>query len=342
MSFDIVLIKPGSFAIDKSIFTKDITNEQISQLVTNKLEFINTDLEGMMNIVVDTIKLQADKIGDTTLCYEDSKSIFQLCHYKNSNNGGIDDDTTLNELASLLTLGNESVYGDAILICSAIKEDYTCQPASIGMKEVVSLIYNKIVHIGVLINNNGDVREFKFVKDPLENYDETEVANYQWMELPFLNFNLILFVQVVPSDKQINKKVTKLAGRFSVQGDCILVSKSAENEFLNLDGRLFDKLLKLSTGPLAARNLNENEKKDNEKVNNLPLVYNRYHILEERYNKYKDLCQCCAKKLETELTCQGCYRVKYHDSVCQKDDWYIHKQECLYGKNPLNSYLIKK
>ena len=49
--------------------------------------------------------------------------------------------------------------------------------------------------------------------------------------------------------------------------------------------------------------------------------------------KNKKLCDNCNKDiLSNKLVCSGCYRMRYHNKDCQKNDWSKHVAECLYNK----------
>ncbi len=334
-NFTVAIIKPTQIVFE---------HENILEQIQSFVELKEVSMDTMMELVVETINLDTKLMGDTTMCYEDADCVYQLCHLNMEENGGKNDINDLNSIGSTLALGSCAVFGKAVLICSEIKENNTCKPKSLSLNNIKDILLKKLVHTGLKVNVNGSLEEFTFYKDPLEKMSVEEVNNYQWMECPLIKFNLIAFVQVEPSPNIVNKMMTKLVGKHRIYGECILVSKSSENEFLDINRSLFIKLLKISEGPLDSRNLTEDEKNDNVKVNGLPTVMNRYCILKKRLLNYKCICSYCQEIVPTSeaVLCGGCYRARYHNKECQSNHWETHNQDCLYNKTNMNQFLKKK
>ena len=93
-------------------------------------------------------------------------------------------------------------------------------------------------------------------------------------------------------ESNINKMATRFMGNQKVMGDCLIVVKSTETEFIDLNLKEFQDIMKLCWGPLSNRKVLENDRPT--KVNNLPIVRNRYHVLNEKiyqnsYEKKSDV-----------------------------------------------------
>jgi len=254
-------------------------------------------------------------------------------------NDGKNEDINLNNLACYLTMDKSKIYGECVIMCSKITENYTCTPDTIDINTIAKIIQYNIIHKGIKLKVNGLIEEFTFFDDPMEN----ENTNYQWMELPLFKFNIIIFLQVNPQ-KIINKKATRLLGKHIVEGDIIIVIKSTEDCFINFTKNIYNKIIKCCEGTLESRYLTEEEQKDGEKKDGLPIIMNKYCILDNRYNSITIVCNYCNKKMDyiDNNLCCGCYRVRYCNTTCQKNDWYVHKNKCLYGKNSINSLLKDK
>lgn len=341
--FNIAIIKPNNFGKDSTKFNLQLTDEFILNEIKDYIVLKEVTMDNMMEVIVQTINLDSQLIGDTILCYETCQYVYQLCYLNMENNGKKNNEEQMNGIGSLLTIGRLSVYGNCVFLCSKITNKYICEPYTVNLNDIAKILYKKIIHSGVIVLSNGDVQTFKFIKDPLEKFQSDFVKNFQWIEYSFLKFNLVVFIQIKPTNDEINKKTTKLIGKYRIHGDAIIVSKLTGNEFLDLDIELFNKLLIVSEGPLYKRNLTDEEKKDGEKLNGLPIVFNRYLVLEERLKKYTKKCYNCGYQINNDaIICTGCYRVFYHNKTCQVQDWVYHKDDCLYNKTQINKYISNK
>lgn len=350
--FKIAIIKQNNLSFTDS----DIINDQLNKLCSSNYDIttinkINSDIETMitpfitlkevtldemMEEIVKNTLLTPELMGDTSLCMEYDKDIYQLCHLSLKNNRLEEDDNNINGIGSCLALDHEKVYGKAVLIKSTITDDYTCQPSSINLIEDISnIIFKKIIHKGIKIKDDASIEEFFFKKDPAENFSEADKENYKWFELSLFKFNLIVFIESAPTFNNINKIATRIMGK-KVVGNMIIVSSCADNDYEDFDRQLFDKLDTSCWGSLESRkSYNDENENENKKINGLPIVKNRYISLNERYNRSRNLFDGYS------YTCTGCFRIKYASSDEQKNDWASHKTECSYNQDPINNLLKK-
>lgn len=348
--FNVAVIQPNKFWADlykneekfESLKKPDV-KEDIEIDICKYVTFKKLSHSEMMDFIVETIKLGSDQMGSTTICYEDKDYVYQLCHLSKVDNGGKEKDEdpeNINGISGYLCCDDINIYGTSVLICSKIDTDNnnTCVTHTLELSDISKILYNKVVHKGVHVFPDGTVKEFTFYKDPLENKSKEEISNYRWVELPFLNFNLIGFIKANPEVDIVNKKMTRLIGDQVIHGDVLLVSKTTETEYVNMDKEIFNKLVAVANGSLSNRQLTDIEKKHGEEQNGIPIVMNRHCILDRRYKNYRLECNNCSKEIENNksVVCAGCYRVKYDTNECQKEDWVNHKKECLYGQEPLN------
>lgn len=327
----IALIKPNDFK-----FTKEQYHNNISQLqhdIQQSIIIKKIMFSEMMETIVTFIELSPELIGHSPICFETHKNIFQLCCVENNNLA------EENNICGYLS--GEKVHGKATFISSLVSSDGTCIPDDITIEIITKILYSKFVHKAIYIstNDSDDEIEFDYFDHPIEYHNittEDGFNNYKIVDINFLEFNLCMIIELNQLNQNINKKITRLYGKQKINGNVILISKST-HEYHDLTLDLFNKIMKLSFGPLSSRELTDDEKKDEESQNKLPIIINKYTILENRYNKLKKICQHCNLSLtDSGLICTGCYRVKYHSSDCQKDDWNNHKNDCLYNKDFMN------
>lgn len=331
--FTIACINENKFVFNDELYLKDV-NKLKNDIIQN-IELIEADAETMMEIVVDKIGLSKEKdlIGDTMVCFENSNYINQLCFQQMDKEKIEKNKDHVNNLATYLINNEQIVIGNAVFISSSVTDSGLCCNRSTSLDELVKTLYKKFVHKGIILSTNGNIDEYIYQKDPLQDYNADE---YQSIEIPISKFNLIAYFKK-STDEEINKKATRLIGHQKVHGDILIVSKAGEDEFINLTAKIFNDLLALSYGPVSRRQLSNDEKKDRSKENNLPIVMNRYCILKKRIENNKKTCNLCRGVLNDDhLICSGCYRVLYHNTDCQKKDWQFHKDDCLHNKKPIN------
>lgn len=363
----VVMIKPNREIFDIQVSDINAQTDVVKQNILTKIqEYVTIETiedEHMMEFIVNTLGMTKDLVGNTSTCYEDGKYVYQLCHLSMKDNGQEEDDNNINYIASCLTVGKIKVHGNAVLLKSKITENYTCASDDVTMDEVTDIVYSKFIHKGVVVSASGKVEEYLYLSDPLEHLSEEIKKKYKSIDLPFYKFNLLMYVEVDGGNtddahegddadntdntiKKVNKKATKLYGSEIIHGKVFIVSKSTEHEFLDITYRLLNDMLCLAEGPLKNRTLTEEDNKE-EKINDLPIVNNKYCFMDKKLKDYKEKCNYCSKILGENseysvFVCGGCYRIKYHDKECQNSDWFLHKEECLYGKKSLQLKLGSK
>lgn len=335
-TFSVVIIKQNDLDPKSVSFDKD----EIKKQFESHLIFENIIQPEMMDMVVSVINLTNDQIGATTMCYEDGEIIYQICHLNMEDNGKVNDKSKKNGIASLLTIDNVDIYGDCVLICSRIMDNFLCKSETITMDSFCDLVLKKRMHTGVKVYPDGKLEQFTFIDNPSEVVGEN-IDKCQWIETQFLKFTLLQLIQHDPDPDVINRTATKLSGRFKVHGPTYFISAITKNDYENLTVELFEKMLKVADGDLRDRELKDDEK-DDQKQDDLPIIMNRHCVLNKRLDGLKKVCQCCKEEIvDSGKLCLGCYRVWYHDDVCQKKDWEQHQNLCLYKKLEINKILKK-
>jgi hypothetical protein len=334
-SFKIAIIKPNNVVLNHLV--------NIIDVIKNYVELVEVNSETMMETVVDTIKLNTELMGSTTICKEDDKFVYQLCHLNMAENEGTNNEEDFNAIGSYLVMGNKKIYGSCVLICSSILNSGLCSTSNVTFENIINILSTKIIHCGIMVSVDNTVEDIHFINDPMENYSDDQIKNYKWMEVSILKFNLLVFIQSVPTKDIINKKGTRLVGTYRVHGDIIVVSKSSEDEYIDIDKKLFNDILSVCGGPLSSRTLKEDEKMDGERIDNLPVVQNRFCLLKKRLALYnQNRCDNCSEIYDNNNNiCTGCYRLSYHNEQCQKNGWESHKLDCTFNKQQINIFLEK-
>ena len=337
-TINLIIIKPNDFKFNKELYYNkyDKLKEDLEQYVEERSVAFND----MMETIINEIKLTPELVGETSVFYENSTNIYQMCHIGKEKDQQIIPEVDkklaepFNSLASYLF--GDQINGTVILLNSKIGDDSRCNPDDITIDDFTKILHSKFIHNGIYIpvDSTSSVSQYDYFTHPLEYYtnDEKDYLKYKLVELDFMGFSLAFFIETDPTNKKVNKRATRIMGKQAIFGDVVMLTKTT-HEFHDLDLILFNKILKLSYGSMATRELLTSEKENVVKDGELPIVTNRYCVLEKRYNEYKKKCNNCQEEIiEDKLICGGCYRAIYHNTECQKNDWNSHKLECLYNK----------
>jgi hypothetical protein len=318
MELTLAIIKPNDFQFDKNVYK----NNKL-QLLNDIQEFIELKTiisDDLMYTIVTSTGLTYELIGSSPICFETSTNTFQACYTAKE-----DDPEPTNKLCSYLI--GESVYGNAVLINSKINVDKTYSVDSVTVNNIVDILHSKFIHKGIYLGS--EIIEFDYFDHPIEYYNLTtdeEFDKYKMHEFTFMGLGLCL-IHEIDSTQPINKRATRLLGNRKINGDVLLISKSA-NEFNDLNLDLYSVINDLSFGYLEKRNLTDEENKED----NSTVAMNRYSVLQNRHNLLNKMCHGCGSNFpDGEFMCSGCYRLKYHSQQCQESDWNKHKKECLYS-----------
>jgi hypothetical protein len=326
-------IKENNFRFDRNIYYNNLS--KLNQDIEPLIEFKSIKFTDMMEKIVEFIGLTPELIGHSPTCNETLNNIYQICFIGTENNEN--NSMAENTLASYLV--GEKVLGNAVFISSIITKNFTCTPDNANIDTVSNILYSKFIHSALIIKADDAIDEFKYFDHPIEYYKitkEEDFNNYKILEFEYFGFSLCMIIELNPNVPLLNKNITRLYGKEKINGDVILISKST-HEYYDLSIDVYKKMVKLSYGPIKSRDLKEEDTRENEKIEGLPLAINKYIILENRLSKFKKSCNYCNSLFSDEvLICSGCYRLRYHASECQKNDWNTHKSECLHNKKSLN------
>jgi len=329
--FTIALIKKNQ--IDTTIL-KNLSEQEMVEYISTNIELIEILHDDLMVFIYNTLNLSEELIGNTTIISENEEYIYQACNINMSDNAGVDEEDNINSIASELA-GKVKLYGPVILLCSKVTENGTCVDESITLENIAHILYDKLNHKAVRINVDGEVSEIIYKDSPVENY----ANKYKYIELPVLKFNLLIYVEIEPEENRVNKKATRLAGKYKINGSVMIASTNESKEFDSIDKDTVERLLDLSYNP-GLLVLSEEDQEET-KLDGLPVINNKYRILLKKYEGFnKNICNYCDKEIETvSKICKGCFRAKYHDDVCQLKHWTIHKKNCLHEEKEINEYL---
>lgn len=337
---NIVLIKPNIITYDKNELL-GYNYDDFYENIKNHVVIIETTHDKLMETIINNINITPEQIGNTYKCDENNNYIYQICFLGTKENNIEENNNNINSIASYLVMDRQLIYGNAILIKSRIMENNLCDPETIdNIEEVTKLLHNRLIHTCVKVNSDGTMETYKFIESPIEFIKQEEISNYNSVEFSFLNFNFLFLIQL-ETNEPVNKMMTRIAGTYIVNGPVIIIGKTSESDFFNVDINLIKMLDIVAWGPIKNRELNKNESRTGEFINDCGkhLVINPFNILEKRY---LSIIEKINNDSNNNYVCNGCFRKKYLNIDEQKNDWNNHKYDCLYEKPNINGYLKTK
>lgn len=310
-----------------SVYDNKVNMTSINNIPLDKyLEKIITTQANLMQELYNGLNLNQDIIGDSAIVYENDKYVYQIFFlpvYVPENQENQEQNQKLenyNQLASILANRNNPgnyVYGNAYLICSKIKEDYTCESCDFQVSDILNIIKLKLWHKSVIITCEKEIREFVFNSFPLEQLEECK--NYQYMEVKILGFEFLLCFQVKPNKNLINHLGSIFLDSHNVYGD-IIISLKQENVYLDCSKDLINDILLY----LLQGGIRESTDPKETKKNDLYIVNNKYIQLKKYYDKTKNkYCMNCNYNNEILLSklsfCTNCTTF-YHSIECKNSN----------------------
>jgi len=328
--------------INKFVITDDIieSNNDLRSFIRDNIDkfvtLVDTNINEMIKIIIDTVEHKENLICNTDICYEDNKVVYQLCHISpECNNMELDQDK-INGISSYLIESNLSVYGKTVLLKSLITKNTTCQPITIYMDDIIELIYRKNIHKCVLVTTNNDIEELTYIKNPLEHI--MDISEYQIKEHSLFLYNLLIFHKPVNYKTEekidINSTVTRILGDRTIYGDVIIATRTTEHIYADITKQELVDIDALCWGELKNRNIEEILKHEDKKIDGLVTTMNKHILINKLLKNKNRACDQCAKllnnnKVNEYLVCTECYRMRYDSEECQKAHWDQHKEECL-------------
>ncbi|VVU94720.1 hypothetical protein CPAV1605_445 [seawater metagenome] len=279
--FEVLLIRPNT----TSHFDFNDTNYLTNLINMDCIESIATDSTGIAKIFAEKLnpKNLPDCIAVTNICYEGYDKLYELCFLDGPNTEKIQDN--YNELANILDITEEKIYGNAILLKTNLPvNDYSMKLVSSQKNDIRTILEARLNHKGVFIDDQGEMKEMMYrdINTKLKELfgDLNDVTKY---EIPFLKHNFTMYYVKNSYDNE-NKLVANIAQN-NINGDVFITSMLTPKLFTDITCQEVNQMLAISKyGPDAwqpAASFDEKEK-DNLDRN---IIKSRFRILNQKYQQ---------------------------------------------------------
>jgi hypothetical protein len=338
--FNIAIIRKNLVGLDKTkLSDKQNAKNYLKDIVKEYVEFKDVStLDNMMSEIINVINMPKEKIGDTTFSVQTKDSFYQICHYNLKNNASENKEEDINYLCCFMAKDKEKIYGDSVLIKSTLAPNELCNPAKMDIDEIVDLLYKKMLPACVHLKcEDNTAHEMRFFNDPVEECLGDDILNYHTQKINIVGHDLIMFYKK-KTDGPINKKATRLSGK-KVRGDTLVLYMESDHDFGYFGLELFRNISNASYGNMDDREVTPKERKEDEKIGEVPIVLTKWKILQNRLEKNGNNCFKCSNEItdgNNMQTCTGCYRYMYCSKGCQLQDWPDHRNDCNHKEDFIN------
>ena len=345
----IAIIKPNHFDPHKLV-KNDVKMSQFEQELKEYVQIVEINPKDFMQTILINLALKEKEHGDTEILWEKTNLLYQMCF--NYETSGKNMEKDLNLIASFLSLNHTVINGTAVIFCDKINNNsVTEEHANVDFNEMMNLFHFYFFHQGLIITTDNKMIPVNYDNENHLNYQNHDVSQMALIadskdnigtDGHMLDFNFEIMVRKVQHDHlPVNKYLTKLTG-LTVKGDALVKQKIGKDRYDNLDQSLMKKLLKLSEFDVNTRLIKESEVKEEKNKNLLPIIKNRYYILNQRLQKFQYQCAECKNNLVGHFyICGGCQRLKYCSQNCQKKHWDQHREECKKSQECFNCKVLK-
>jgi hypothetical protein len=280
----VATIIPNDITFENMI-DDDITNEKLTHLVSKLVTLIHvpdesTEMFQAIGELIDPPDLDDVRIC-TAKCYEsyDNMLFMMSCNYTGRQE---------NKLCRYMNVGYKQVYGTSVFATIGYDKSGKIMYTNTTIRDIVNMLLAKMRHQAILITPDNHIQTLTFARLPIENTTLTE-TNSRSVPIEFLGRNIVMFMEMIPTDDRFNLYATILGKKQRVHGDVVIsmVSQHPMMETLSLGEELFQKILVVMSHHDLCRTLKYDDNAD-------PNTNNFYRFLEERYSS-------CDKQINTTV-----------------------------------------
>lgn len=269
----IAKIIPNNITFE-SMTDADITEQSLLKLVQQLITFerVPDESNEMLQCIGELLDPPDDIRIRTSKCYEsyDNMLFMMVCNHSVGQE---------NKFCRYMSAGYVPVFGMCIMISTSYDKTGKIIYTDITAKQIVDMLLAKMVHTAIMITPNNTISTIPFSRLPIENSIITE-TNCRSIPIEFLGRNIVMFMEMQPTDDRLNLYATIIGKKQRVHGDVVItmISQYPMMETLSLNEDLFRKILLVMSNHQLSRKLTGIDNADQNSSN-------FYHFLEGRFKQ---------------------------------------------------------
>jgi len=259
---------------------------RIEDDIEDFVEFVELDnMEEVLGQIINTLNLSPETVAHTTVCKEDSKYIYQMCHI-------IDEakNKQQNNIAIRLANSKYRIVDSVVLLKDEIMADGTTMPCNITINDVIELYQECLIKSCIRINVDDTIDDVKYIFNPIDWMNKELVPNIRFHEIQFADKVMMFFIELNPIKNVLNNQASILYGR-EIYGDVVIAMRHKPEdirhtayEYYNIDSNIVRKLVAIFSVPKDKLKTEEPKK-----ISTKQVVNNFCMITDRKYNLYKTL-----------------------------------------------------
>jgi len=273
-----------------------IKPNKVSHLDFNNVNYITNILDLKCFETVDTNNKEigeifAKKLNNnngcnaiTNICFEQYEYLYEICFIDIKKEEKTD--ANYNELASMLDVTDEQIFGNAILIKTHLPvESKDMNIVDVNKNDIRTILHSRVEFKGVFITPDATIEDvvFRDIESTKQKIiDDDKIKKF---EIPFLKHNFIMYFSDNPYEEK-NNMVTKIAGQ-DIHGTVLIVSMLTDKVYTDISKKEVLQILEISKLNSDLWKINQNDEAEEMDILDRKIIKNKYRILN---NKYKDLC----------------------------------------------------
>lgn len=343
---------------DTILFLKKSLNDYIWSVVSPFITFIDVDssedldLDLMTVICTNLTNEFDDKSPDdffyrTEGSYSSPKRFIELVHCQptwSSYEPSTEDNLSpMNNIGCLFSLEHNVIENSCVLIVNSydLNLDRFISLDSITKEDICRVVRRRYFYTGVLVDPTESFPLIKYYyQDPAYLISSIYSKNsIQHLSFTHLKYNLVMHFENNDNDQPTNEICSRINSTHRIKGKCLILHEMDENVFCNLSIHEVKRLNVLSYGTIQNRQLLPTEMHsfqiqmidEHSPEKKICPLWSRYIVLNSRMLKWKETknkCFNCGNNMLIPIVCNGCYRIKYCSSSCQKEFRHLHQSEC--------------
>ena len=285
-NFELLIIKPNM--IDHLDYNKV---DYISELTKmNCYETVESNEEDI-GIVFAKYLNQDNYIAcnaQTNICYETKDYLYEICYLDIPKEKKNND--TINQLATLLDITNEQIFGTAILMRTHLPlENLEMNMISSSKEDIKTILESRVNHKGVFIDTDQTLKTITFrdINPKIRELFDEDIKDLSKIEIPFLKHNFIMYYNKDSLDEE-NKIVEDIAQK-KIYGEVFIVSMVTDTLYTDILVDEVKKMLAISKFGENAWKASPDDDKEDRDDNGRILIKSKYRILHKKHNQLLQL-----------------------------------------------------
>jgi hypothetical protein len=332
-TFRQIIIRPGPLDLSTGGWRNNVEFHDVplKWKITGTDGIIETQKVDWLGVIAaEYLKRHPDQhVLDFPTISEDVCRVYQMCHtddYKTIEAKEVEtQDSERNHLAEYLLPERKFVWGAVAVIANDLK-NVSMPSDKLDMNELEYLVSHRANAVVVSIEpGNGGALTEKVMTASDINLAITAAGEYaaERQILGEKGYSLVGWRSV--SNLEPNWTASRLLAS-KVRGVWVFAVKKSADMYLALTSEEITQLSHICAGPTSRSEQTPKEIEANKKG-----YFNRYYLLRERIEGMRAVCECCNKIPVKPVWCGGCYRMRYCNEHCQKENWDSHKLDCSFA-----------